>query len=215
MVTQSTKVAAPGGFGIDIDYLKTLPTGGAGLDWPVSWKVAIQSLFVNGYSATDIDRYFATFEGLKYPSKDTVYRWIGEGDWSKARDEFQRRVAEKALARQADDKSQVVSRHLKQLRAIQAKLMTAVVSTDPAKALQAKSLEGAAAAMVALIRQERSVLGLNDDQVVVNDNRVQTIVNQMEIPPERREAWFEAQSRRFEIDEELARLAAPPEENQP
>lgn len=192
-----------GQYGIDLEYLNRNKREGKS-PWPVSWRIACETLYVNGFTPKQVRAML----GENSPPVTVIAEWSAEGDWTEKRDKFKEDLARRVLNNSADSQAAVISRHLKQIRAAQGKLMGAIANPDATKNVEAKSLEGAVAALVQLVRLERSILNLENDQtnITVNDNRVQTLVGQLDIPEDRREEWFEAQRRKFQAEEELSRI---------
>jgi len=186
--------------GIDFDYLKGLPLGGGGREWPAPWAVAAKILFVNGFSARDIE------DILQGPKRITIYSWIDKYKWQEERDKYMQELAEKALVASQETQVEVNQRHLKSLIAMQNAAILPILNRQ----VQPKSLEGTMTAAISAMRMERDILGLaggTPETTILQDNRVQTVLTSLDgIPTDKLEEFFALQQKKMELDGEIANL---------
>lgn len=192
--------------GVDTDYLKQLPRGSAGVNWAPAWKSAIHTLYIAGIPPLMIVK-----ELPDGPSKDSIYIWARDGKWDDERNEFQRKVTEKALAQVEETEVQVNARHLKALKAAEYSALSAIAQ----RSVQAKTLEGTISSLVMAIKAERQVRGMQDTpEVEVNNTQFNLTSLGVDLdmldrlPPDQREKALELQRQRIEIQAQINALSA-------
>jgi len=181
--------------GVDLMTLLSLPPGGGGREWPAAFGASAETMYLNGFLPRDIHK------ALSIP-ESTVSDWANRYGWLAKRDAHQRKLAEQALAISADGQIDIINRHLKALRTAQNAAMMAIVG----KKVDAKSLEGIITSLILSVRAEREVLGISQPEGAIQDNRVQTYVNQLNLSPEQRDEFFQLQREKFELDEKINAL---------
>ena len=196
-------------FGIDLEALRLVPTAGVGRRaWPPLWRAAVETLFVNGFSPDAIN----TALGISI-DRSTIYDWANENGWWVKREEFQKRVAQTALAKVEESAADITARQVKGLRAFQATLLKGLTSANGQTPPGIKTLEGATAAYVTAVKAERQIRGMagGADVTVETKGGGDTLNIDLDsldrLPPEARERAFELYRRRMELEEELNALA--------
>jgi hypothetical protein len=182
--------------GVDVDYLRSLPRGRPGVEWPVAWKMGCKILFIAGFNPVNIEQM------LQGPNRQTIYTWADAGDWITERDKFIADTTKKALDKAQDSVADINARHIKALQTAQNAGMLAIVGNK----VQAKSLEGTISAVIQAIKAERDISqigGGNGNQTII-DQRIQVVQTTLDqVPPERIAEFLDLQRKRMELDDEI------------
>ena len=197
-------------FGIDTEMLRLLPSPETGIkNWPPAFQAAAEALFINGFGPSQIAR------ALNGPKVTTIHHWAEVGGWFAKRDEQTRVLAAKATAAVEGDQVEVIARHIKLLLTMQTAAMRSLVGHGGKAPVEGKSMEGVISALVMAIRTERQVLGLSDTegQPTQNNTYVTNLVQQLNVPAEKRGEMFELMRQKFELEGKLTSLTGGPDES--
>lgn len=186
--------------GISLAYLHKLPRGARGRGWPNAWQVDAKILFLAGWSCPDIAA------ALGGPYHRTIMRWAVAGGWHEERGAHKKAVADLALAEIVETQAAVTVRNLKDIRAVGSMAMKAAIDGS----VEAKSLEGVVAAVVAAIKMEREILGLEHmPEVKVEDHRTQVIISEMNsLAPGQLKAYFAEMRKKLEAETAIKKLVS-------
>jgi hypothetical protein len=164
-----------------------------------------RTLFIAGYKPKDI---INTLGEDVAPVRSTIMKYADEGGWLEERDAFQRKLSDNALKKIEEDQLSVNARHLKALKSAQVVALAAIRSTN----VNDVKFGEAANALVNLINTERKVWGISDPENQTNiDARTQTINVNADVPPEKRQEYFDLMRKKFEVDQQISELGKPHE----